>query len=441
MKKILMNNLGLKITAVVLAIITWFMVMNVSNPVRTQTYSNIPITVTNSSYIESMGLSCQLEQTHVTVAIRDNVSVVKSIEASDIVVIADLTQIISMESDPVMVPLSVVCTKYPDISSEDIAITPQNVEVKLEKLISADFVVTASAGDTKPDKDYEVGEMQVDPEKITISGPESIINKIDRVVAQVEVTNLDEDCTLSGEIHVYDKNQEEVKESQMNYLTLHNVKEDGSVNVEVKLWKVQTDVGISASASGTPKDGYQIGEVITTPSKITLVGSPEALEKLAAQGNVIEIPASAIDASGKEENFETKIDISEFLPEDIRLATDVSSSVLVTTTILPFGSRDYNVPASNITIANLDENLRAVFNSNEITVRVKGSNAQLDELKPEEIRGTINLNGFQPGTHTVAVQITLPNGLSVVGDVEMNLTISQTEEEVAEVSKTSSKNN
>lgn len=441
MKKVLMNNLGLKITAVVLAIISWFLVMNVSNPVRTQTYSNVPITVTNSSYIESMGLSCQLKQTHVTVAIRENVSVVKSIEASDIMVIADLTQIISMDSDPVMVPLTVVCTKYPDISAEDISVTPRNVEIKLEKLISADFVVTASAGDTKPDKDYEVGRMQVDPEKITISGPESIINKIDRVVAQVEVENLNGDSTLSGQIHVYDKNQDEVKESQMNYLTLHNVKEDGSVNVKVELWRVQTDIGISASASGTPEKGYQIGEVITTPSKITLVGSAEALELLAEQGNMIEIPASEIDAFGKNKDFETKIDISEFLPEDIRLATDVSSSVLVTTTILPYGSRDYNIPTSNVTIINLGEDLRAVFNANEITVRVKGSNTRLDELKAEEITGTVDLNGLSAGTHTVMVQITLPNDLSVVGDVEMNITISEMEKEVAEVSKTVSKNN
>ena len=129
------------------------------------------------------------------------------------------------------------------------------------------------------------------------------------------------------------------------------------------------------------------------------------------------------------------------MPEDIRLATDVSSSVLVTTTILPYGSRDYNIPTSNVTITNLGEDLRAVFNANEITVRVKGSNTRLDELKAEEITGTVDLNGLSAGTHTVMVQITLPNDLSVVGDVEMNITISEMEKEVAEVSKTVSKNN
>lgn len=441
MKKVLMNNLGLKITAVVLAIIAWFLVMNVSNPIRSQTYTNIPITVTNSSYIESMGLSCQLEQTSVSVSIRDNVSVVKSISASDIMVIADMTQIISMESDPVMVPLSVVCTKYPGLSADEMSVTPKNVAIKLEKLKSADFLVTPSAGDSKPDKDYEVGVMQVDPEKITISGPESIINIIDKVVVTVNVNGMDSDGTKKGEVVVIDKNQQQLDDYQMSYLTFQNMNEDGSVSVHINLWKVQKDVSITASASGTPKYGYQIGEVVTTPSKISLVGSPEALEQLALLGNVIEIPASAIDATDMDADFETKIDINEYLPENIRLATDVSSSVLVKTAILPYGSRDYEVPVSNITQNNLEEGLIAVFKENEITVRVKGSDAYLNSLKTENLTGAVDFAGLSPGTHTVPVEIILPSGMTLVNEVKTTVTISSTVQDVEEGNITVSKSN
>lgn len=440
MKRTMMHNLGLKISAVLLAVIAWFLVVNVSDPIRTNTYTNVPITVANSSYIESMGLSGQLKQDSVTVTISDKISVVKSIDADDIVVTADLTQIINMDSNPVMVPLSVVCTKYPNISSEDITVTPKNVTINLEKLTSADFVVTPSADGTRPDIDYEVGIMSVNPEKITISGPESIINKIDKVVAKVNVTGLDKDAAMSGEIVVIDKNQEALKDYQMAYLTLQNLQENGKVSVDVKLWKVQTDVSISASASGKPKNGYQIGEVETTPSKISLVGSAEALEQLALQGNIIEIPASEIDATGKSSDFETKIDINEFLPEEIRLATDVSSSVLVTTTILPYGSKDYEVPAEKISQIDLGDALIAVINENEITVRIKGSDAQLNSLKAEEITGTIDLDGLEPGTHTVEVAIVLPTGMSLVEKVETTVTITSTEQKTEEVIKTVSKN-
>lgn len=426
MKKKLMNNLGLKITAVVLAIIAWFLVMNVANPERSQTFSNIPITVTNSSYIESMGLSFQLAQTTVSVTIRDNISVVRSISASDIMVIADLTQIISMESDPVMVPLSVICTKYPNLSTEEITVTPKNVEIRLEKLTSADFVVTASAGDTKPDKEYEVGKMQAEPEKITISGPESIVNIIDKVVANVDVSGMVRDDTKSGSVVVIDKNQEELDDYQMSYLTFQNVNQDGTVSVSIKLWKVQKDVTITASASGTPKYGYEIGEVVTTPSKISLVGSPEALEALEEKGNVIEIPASAIDASGKNKDFETKIDINEYLPDDVRLATDVSSSVLVKTAILPYGSRDFEIPIANITQNNLGDGLIAVFSDNEIAVRIRGSELLLNSLKPETITGSVDFNGLSPGTHSVSITISLPSGLELVNEVEATVTISST---------------
>ena len=437
MKKKLTNNLGLKIGSIILAIIVWFLVVNASDPVRTQVFTDIPITVTNSSYLESMGLSYQLsEQSGVRVVIRDNASVVKNIRSEDIKVVADMTQIVNIDSDPVLVPLRASCSKYPNIDVDNITTTPGNAQISLEKLASEEFVITASQGDTKPDLEYEVGDMQVSPETLTISGPQSIINKIDKVVAQVDVTDLAEDKDLSGKLSVIDKNQEALSEYQMNYLTLQNIEAEGTVSVHVTLWKIRTDVSIKASAAGTPAKGYQIAEVDTTPGTITVAGTQEALASLQEAGNVIEIPESEVDADGKKDDFETKIDISGFLPDGIRLATDVSSSVMIKTTILPYGSKAIEVPSTNITQTGLGEDLRAVFDSDRIQVRVQGTDSALEALTASDITGTVDLSQLTAGTsQSVPVQITLPSGLELVSDVKANITISNTET-IATVTKT-----
>ena len=56
----------------------------------------------------------------------------------------------------------------------------------------------------------------------------------------------------------------------MSYLNV------SKVYVTARLWKVRTDVKISAECSGTPADGYQVESVTTTPNVISVSGSDEA---------------------------------------------------------------------------------------------------------------------------------------------------------------------
>lgn len=430
-KEIFTENLGLKAVSVLLAILCWFVALNIEEPLKEKVITEVPITVVNGPYLESMGLSYQTKRDTVRITVYGPRSIVNELEASDILVQADLTQIVSLESDPVMVPLSASCPRYPELEIEDFTVTPDCIALQVEPLVNESFVLTPSTGETKPAKEFEVGVMEVLPEQISISGPESLIAKIDKVVAKVDVNGQMTGGEFSGKIEVVDKNQEAFTESQMKYLTLYGAEENGNVRVNVELWKLQTDIQIVATASGKPEAGYEVEKVTTTPETITVVGTDEALEALKEAGNRIEIPAEEIDVTDRSEDYTTKIDISQFLPENIRLATDVSSSVIVTATILPDGSKLFDVPVTNIAQQNLGENLVAVFGTSDIEVRVKGNQSTLRQLKGEDITGYVDLIDLTEGTHSVEVQIELPSGVSLVDSVLVELTISKQETAVA----------
>ena len=51
MKKGLMNNWGLKILSFLLAVMLWLIVVNINDPVTTQTFNNIPVAVTNAEVL------------------------------------------------------------------------------------------------------------------------------------------------------------------------------------------------------------------------------------------------------------------------------------------------------------------------------------------------------------------------------------------------------
>lgn len=427
-KKLIENNLSLKIFSVLIAIVLWLLVTNIDDPSRTISYNGIPISITNGSYLESMGLTCTLSQTNtVKVSIRGTRSIVDNISMGDIVVTADLTQIVSLDSSPVMVPITASCPKYPNLSSNNITTYPTSIALEVEDIKSESFVVIPSTDGTKPVKEYEVGEMQPALEQITITGPTSLINKIDKVLAKVNVTNLDESTTLSGSIAIYDKNQDQISGSQLNYLKIKELPETYDIDVKVNLWRIKKDVLVQVGTFGTPKPGYQIGEVEVVPSTVSVVGTESALDLLEKNGNTILIPDTEVDVSGKSDDFITKIDINQFLPDNIRLATDVSSNVLITTTILPDGSRAFQIPISNITQLNLPENMMVSYTTDRIEVRIKGSATTLNAIKEDEITGSIDLTGLGVGQHTVLVELNLASGLQLVTEAMVDILISELE--------------
>lgn len=427
LQEIVTNNWGLKVLSVILAFCCWFVALNIEEPLKEKVITDIGIEVVNGPYLESMGLSYQLKRDTVRVTVYGPRSIINDLEAEDILVQADLTQIVSLQSEPVMVPLAVSCPRYPELDLEDFTVTPDCIALDVEPLVSESFVLTPSSGETNPAKEFEVGTMSVLPEQINISGPESLIGKIDKVLAKVDVDGQISGGEFKGEIEVIDKNQEAFTDAQMKYLTLNGTDENGNVRVNVELWSVQTDIQIMAEASGKPESGYEVEKVTTIPELITVVGTDEALAELKEAGNCIKIPAEEVEISEQSADVTTKIDISKYLPEDVRLAKDVNPSVIVAVTILPDGSKLFEVPVTNIAQQNLADNLVAVFGTDQLEVRMKGEERVLKQLSGEDIVGYVDLTGLTEGIHLVPVQIELPSGTTLVDSVMVELTISKQE--------------
>lgn len=72
--------------------------------------------------------------------------------------------------------------------------TPQNLSLHIEDKETQEFV-TVTTKDTKPERGYEIGNLVSSPEKIRITGPTSLINKIDKVTASVDVSGASSDVT------------------------------------------------------------------------------------------------------------------------------------------------------------------------------------------------------------------------------------------------------
>ena len=415
-------NIPLKIMSILVGILVWLLVVNVDNPIKTRTII-IPgenVEVINKAYVDSDNKMVMQDDNPdpVRVSVTAERKTLARLTASDISVVADLQQAGNLDTKPVMVPIAASCS---GVSADNIKVTPQYLEVRLEEKASQDFLVNANYGTSTPGKGYEVGTQTASPEKVRITGPKSLINKIDKVNATVNVDGKTKDVTEDVNLQINDKNQDSLTDGKMAYLTIDNPK----VTVTTKFWKIRTGVKLRAGYTGEAADGYQVDSVTTVPDTISIAGTDEALEKLRLEDNTVWISGDGVDISGEKGDMEKKVSLKDVLPEDTKLTSGASEDVLVRVSILPVGSRTFSLPANEIEVDNKPSDLQFAFDTDSISVKVKAVDGDIDEFDVSDIKASIDLDGKTEGSYEVPVTVKLPKGYELLEDVTTDVTISE----------------
>ncbi|MST82241.1 CdaR family protein [Bilifractor porci] len=414
----LKENLGLKLLSVLIAVVIWYVVVDVNDPVETESYS-VKITVENDSYISNGKQVYHIDDSYktVTVYLKGNRSVLKNISAEDITVTADLTQIVDMDTDPVMVPLSASC---PGISASNITLSRQAIPITIETVDSREFPVTVDVGDSEPGTNYEVGTTTPNPEKVVITGAASIVDSIDTVVAKIDVTGMTQNGTKAATLVISDTSGKQLSEETIaDDLTFDGGVPD--VTVYVELWKKVSGVTLDVQYSGTPAKGYNVNSVSTTPQTVTLVGDDEAVAELGAEGNKLTIPADMISVSGASSDVTAEINLADILPDNMRVAENTSGTVSVTIQVLSDGSREFSIDVDNIEVDDLSDSLSISYDQTTVAVIVTGTKSVVDAMTASDIKVSIDARNLEEGDMDVTLNVSLPTGVSLSEPVNMKV--------------------
>ena len=243
-------------------------------------------------------------------------------------------------------------------------------------------------------------------------------------MAEVNTTPMNEDTTITSRLIIYDKNQDALDETEMNYLKF----DIGQpvVDIHVDLWRVRGDIQLAVNYSGSPAPGYQVGDVTITPSTISVAGTDEALAQLAVEGNTIEIPADAVVLDGQDSDVETRLTLSEYMPDDLVVANNVETAI-VNVSIIPEGSQEFRVATRDITIENLDDKLRLVFDTDSVTVRVRETGGQINDLTADEISLSADMKDRGVGDYEIQLEADLPDGYELLAPVKTLVHVSELE--------------
>ncbi len=415
----LTDNLGLKILSAVIAIIIWYLVVGYNDPMETATYT-VHVEVTNESYIANGKRTFTIgdDYSSVVVYIKTNRSVLKKLQASNVVVTADLTQIVDLSSDPVYVPLQASCA---GVNQDNITLSRTTIPIHIEDIASQKFAVVVDRGDSVPGQNYEVGRMVADTESVTISGPESLIEKIGTVKATIDVTGMTADGKVASVLSLLDREQNELPVSALDSLTFEGGVPD--IGVTVSLWKKLSGVKLESEYSGSPAEGYQVTKAAVLPSEITVAGDDTALAQLAENNNTITIPGNLVSLRDSNKDISVSVNIEKLLPSNCRLSGSTNETVQVSLTILPVDSKEYSLDVEYVECKGLAENYTVSYDHTKIAVRVKRTDAAKNDLDSSDIGLSIDLTGKTAGEYTLPVTVSLPKGYELVEPVELALRI------------------
>ncbi len=417
----LTRNFPLKIMSVLIGFLIWFIVVNVDNPVSTKsiTIAGDKVELQNTAYVDSANMMCMQDDDPdpIRVTITGERRLLTKITQANITLTADLQQAGSLDTDPVMVPITASC---PGISPDNIKVTPQYLSVRLEEKVTQEFLVNVNYGSSQPGKGYEVGSQTASPEKVKITGPKSLINKIDKVNATVDVDGKTKDFSEETELNIIDKNQDSFA-GRMSYITIDNTK----VVVTTKFWKIRTGVNIGANFVGVPAEGYQVESVTTVPDTVSIAGTDEALDTLKQNDNTLWIGGADIDITGETADIEKKVSLKDALPDEVKLTSGTSEDVWVKVSILPLDSHSYGLPSNQIKVNNLDSDLLVTFGTDKIEIRVKATDGDLDEFDIEKVEASVDLSDMSVGSYQIPVTVKLPEGFELLDDVVADVTISE----------------
>lgn len=435
MKHKFTRNIGLKFLSLIVAFLIWLLVANVDDPTQTVLFKNIKITTVNTESVTELDKVFDVVEDDVygdTVIIKvtERSSVLQALKTSDFKVIADMEAINEVGA----IPLRVECSN-PSVTLDEMEVIPSVMKVTLEQKKQSDFVVTVTTTGSVANG-YEVGTKEVVQGKtVQIAGPESLLNKIGKVVADVNVRGLDKSVRKTVELQIYDKNEEALSDSQMARLQIKDssgvLLSNNEVMVDITLWEVMSDIPVEIRTTGTPAEGYRVAGISTMPVTVNLVGTKEALARLNGKITV----QDSVSVEGATENVSEEIDLTETLSEleGIRLVADTEPTISVTVQIEKSGDQTLEIPLSSLEVQNrpdTDKISLVISPADQIQVTVHVDEEGTPALNVSDIKASVDLAACaEEGVHEIPVKVQLPDGYSLGSPVSLIVTSQKIQEE------------
>lgn len=382
MKNKLTHNLGLKILALVFSVGLWFVVNNITDPVGEKSFYNVPVEIINEDMIADEGKVYEvLEGTDaINVKITGKKSVISYINKEDIKAVADLSELTFMNT------VSIKVSSVKNNTELEFAPSVENMKLSIEDMKQVQKMINTSTAGV-PAEGYIVGTVTPSQNVVRLSGPESLVDQIDRVEAVANISGYSTDITSSVELKFCNAEGDEIESSSIKT----NI---STINVAVTILGTK-EIPLKFAVQGKPKDGYVVSRNMEmVPETVRIAGRKSVLDSITE----INIADAALMVDGLNEDMTTVVNIRKYLPSGVQLAdTSFDGDVSVTVNIEPLVTKEYDIPVKNFAVGNAPEGYDVFIQEFEndgvkdYKISVSGVESEIRKIRANEVIGVVNM--------------------------------------------------
>lgn len=400
------------VLSIVLAFAIWLIISSNETESRPITISDIPIKIELSDTAISDGLKV-FSGNNLTseVSVIGNRIIVGQLSKSDIKVVARQANSITA---PGNYTLELTAQKASNLTDYEFSsgVNPGFITVMVDRYKEVEFNVEDGIK-YKSDPKYFAGSTVFSSPKVKISGPESEISKVNKIVAEAEISDvLEKTKNLTAPLIMYDSYGDVI--SNENIVLSVNY-EDVTIPILSRKVLPITPVFKNNPEVITPSSG----RVKLNPDSME-IAAPEEIFETMTTANLVPIDFSTINLDN------TTFDLSLDLPIGCK---SISNIYNVSLTIDLSGYSSASKMLSTFEFINLPEDKQAVVSTKELPITIIGASSQVNNVASSDIIGQIDMSekkNFTGSTEVpLKIKINNHNTCWTYGEYKVNIEVSE----------------
>ncbi|MFR2742694.1 MAG: YbbR-like domain-containing protein [Clostridium saudiense] len=392
-----------QLVCILLSLGLWIYVTNIENPIKSYELNNVPVEILNSDSLKDTGLALAPNQNfYVKLKVEGNTQDLFSIDKSDFKITVDLSEFVLKKGEnkiAVNIKEAPSTVKIKNSSGLTITVNTEEYSTKEVPVKSEINVISKSS--------YYVATPVFSPETVVVSGPESLVNKVTKVIAEGEESNAVKTIVKDYIISAVDDNGNEVTGVQLSQKWVE-------ATIEINEGKT---VPIKINTTGTLPNGLRLKSISSDTTEIGITGPEEILN------NVSEIGTEVIDLSGIKDS--TTVEVALGIPDGISIHNG-ESSIKVNISIDKVQTKEFTISYS--IVGTTAEGLTIIPDSDKVTITVSGYADVLNSLTEANFAAELDVSEYtEAGEYTKVPTVNLVgvDNVNIDSVSEVKLTISK----------------
>ena len=398
------NKLYSVLLSLAVAFALWLYVTNNVSIEDNNTFYNIPVVMEGESVLNEQNLMITSVSTNsVSLNLSGARSDLNKLDSSKLAAKVDLSQI---DEPGENIALSYTISYPSDVSSGAFTVGKKNPGVIV---VNVDYrrvteipVLVKWTGNRSEDYIYDTENALLDNNTVTISGPASIVDTIDHARVEIDLTEQVKSISQNYRYTLCDAEGNPVNGEQVTT----NLEE---VRLEMQIQRIR-EIQLKADVvyGGGAKESNTTIDI--SPKTIRVSGGEAVLAEL---GDTLTI--CSINLADVDKNTEQKYTLT--LPEGVTNQTGVSE-VTVSIRFTGLKTREFTIDAFEA--ENVPEGLSAEIINANLTVKVRGPEAEIAALEPKNMRAVVDFTNAEVGTATYKVKILFDERFPNVGAIKVS---------------------